>query len=81
MVSLGYGQSGLWQSRLWQSGLWQVWVVAVYPFISVISVDSSSFIPIVFSPPAHLLTVHIAVYLSTQGKENEFLEKMAKLYA
>ena len=47
----------------------------------VISVYSSSFLPIIFSPLGHLLTGNIAVYLPAQGKEKEFLEEMAKLNA
>jgi hypothetical protein len=42
--------------------------------IQVFPVKSTAFLPVIFSPPKHPVTIHIAVY-----KENEFVEEVAKL--
>ena len=49
------------------------------PFIKMIPVDSPAFQPMVFKPPGHNLSIHIAVYLPTQGQENEFVDCISKL--
>ena len=56
-----------------------LWKIKHDPHISIVPVDSSSFLPIIFSPPGYATTVHICIYLPTQGKENQFLGDMAKL--
>ena len=56
-----------------------MWRTEYDPFVSILAVESSAFLPLLFSPPGHPLSIHIAVYLPTQGKENEFMAEIAKL--
>ena len=49
------------------------------PFVSVVPVCSSSFLPVVFAPPNLPLSIHICVYLPTAGKEWEFVDNLSKL--
>ena len=49
------------------------------PFVTAVSVDCPAFQPIVFHPPNHIPSVHVAVYLPTQGQENEFMSCISKL--
>ena len=41
--------------------------------------DSSSFLPIVFSPPGYPSSIHLTIYLPTAGKDAEFVDEMVKL--
>ena len=56
-----------------------MWKKHLDPFIDVIPVDSSVFLQILFSPPNHPKSIHVAVYLPTQGKEKEFMTELSKL--
>ena len=47
----------------------------VHPCLS----SSSSFLPIVFSPPGHRTSIHLSIYLPTAGRDTEFVEEMVKL--
>ena len=55
------------------------WKKSLDSFVSVYSVTTSSFLPIIFSPPGAPVSVHIALYLPTSGLEAEFLEQIALL--
>ena len=48
-------------------------------YISTYTVDTSCFLPIIFSLPGAPVTIHVALYLPTSGKEVEFLEELSKL--
>ena len=56
-----------------------MWKALHDPHVSIIPVGTSSFSPIKFSPPGHPTSIHIAVYLPTQGKEAEFLDEISSL--
>ena len=56
-----------------------LWKRSFDPFIKVVPVNTTAFLPIIFSPPNHQLTIHFAVYLPTSGKEHEFIEEVSKL--
>ena len=56
-----------------------LWKRSFDPHITVVSVDSTSFLPIIFSPPDHSTTIHIAIYLPTQGRDKDFTEDFSKL--
>ena len=58
-----------------------LWKQSLDPYISVVTVDSSAFLPIILAPPSHQLSIHLAIYLPTQGKEKDFIEDLAKLSA
>ena len=56
-----------------------MWKIEHDPYVSVIPSEFSSYLPILFSAPGCPISVHIAVYLPTHGKDNEFLEEISKL--
>ena len=56
-----------------------LWKVELDPYITVHSVSSTSFLPVIFNPPGSLKSIHFAVYLPTLGHENEFVEELSKL--
>ena len=56
-----------------------LWKNELDPFVKVHEVKTPSFLPIVFSPPNLPLTIHVAVYLPTMGKESEFLDQLSAL--
>ena len=56
-----------------------LWKRAYDPHIKVVSVESTAFLPIIFSPPNQPISIHVAIYLPTSGKENEFVEETAQL--
>ena len=60
-------------------GTMSLWKIEHDPFISIHPVFSSSFLPLIFDPPYCPLSIHIAVYLPTLGKESKFFEELSKL--
>ena len=48
-------------------------------FITTYPVTTSSFLPIIYSPPGCPVSVHIALYFPTSGKETEFIDQMCPL--
>ena len=60
-------------------GTMVMWKKFLDPHITVLPLVSSSFLPILFHPPGAPLTIHIAVYLPTSGKETEFVSELSKL--
>ena len=47
--------------------------------MSIHQVTSTSFLPLVFSPPGCPLSVHFAIYLSISGREADFLDQISQL--
>ena len=60
-------------------GIMILWKAAYDSFITARSINSTAFLPIIFSPPQLPTSVHVAVYLPTAGKEGSFVEELAKL--
>ena len=56
--------------------LWRKWLD---PYVSVFPSQSSSFLPLVLKLPNARISVHIAVYLPTHGKDTEFISELASL--
>ena len=56
-----------------------MWKREFDPFITVVPVESSSFLPIVFNPPGSHCTIHIGIYLPTAGLDPEFIVELAEL--
>lgn len=56
-----------------------MWKKEYDQFITIISVQSSSFIPIVLNPPGQPCTIHIGIYLPTAGQDPAFIEELAEL--
>ena len=51
------------------------------PYISIHRVATSAFLPLIFDPPNLPLTIHLAIYLPTAGRDSEFVEELAALDA
>ena len=62
-------------------GTMSLWKTELDPHISVLPSSTTSFLPILFSPPGSPPSVHISIYLPTSGKESEFLGEISQLRA
>ena len=51
------------------------------PFVSVWPVSTTAFLPILFHPPGSSLSIHIAIYLPTAGKDVLFVDELSNLCA
>ena len=60
-------------------GTMAMWKASLDPFISVQQPPSSSFLPIVFSPPDSITSIHVSVYLPTHGQDARFVDDLAAL--
>ena len=60
-------------------GTMVLWKTKHDPYIDIHPVVSSAFLPVIFNPPGSILSIHIAVYLPTDGQEHEFVEELSKL--
>ena len=56
-----------------------MWRRCLDPYITVHPVQSSAFLPIVLQLPGAEISVHLALYLPTSGKEYEFVSELANL--
>ena len=56
-----------------------LWKKDLEPYISVYPTSSSSFLPLVYSPPGSPTSIHIALYLPTSGLETEFVDQITEL--
>ena len=64
-----------------KGGTMVMWQVSLDSFIQIHPVHTSSFLPVVYSPPGCPVSVHIALYMPTSGKETDFLEELSSLGA
>ena len=63
-----------------KGGTMAMWKRGLDPYITVWTEHvSPSFLPLLFSFPGSVLSIHVTIYLPTAGKEVEFIEVMAKL--
>ena len=62
-------------------GTMALWKREHDPYISIHKVASSAFLPIVFNPPNLPLTIHLAIYLPTAGRDADFVTDLAALDA
>ena len=61
-------------------GTMVLWKKHLDPFITIWTDDiSPAFLPLLFTPPGIIASIHISIYLPTSGKNVEFTEEMAKL--
>ena len=56
--------------------LWRKWLD---PYISVHPVQTSAFLPLVLKLPDTRISVHVALYLPTHGRDTEFVSELAAL--
>ena len=60
-------------------GTMALWKHGLDPHITIHPPSTTSFLPVIFSPPGSPVTVHIGVYLPTSGQENQFVEQLLEL--
>ena len=60
-------------------GTMVLWKKSLDCYISVFPVNCTSFLPVVFSPPGSPVSVHIALYLPTSGREDDFINSIIDL--
>ena len=60
-------------------GTMVMWRIELDPYITVIPSSCPAFLPVLFKPPGQLVSIHVAIYLPTQGQENEFIDCISKL--
>jgi hypothetical protein len=56
-----------------------MWKNELDAFITVYPVTTTSYLPVIYSPPGAPVSVHIALYLPTSGQETEFIEQITLL--
>ena len=56
-----------------------LWRKYLDPYISILSVSTSSFLPLILRLPGARVSAHIVVYLPTHGKDPEFIAELANL--
>ena len=60
-------------------GTMTIWKKTLDKYISLPHVSSSSFLPILFTPPGSPASIHIGIYLPTSGKEAQFFTEITQL--
>ena len=60
-------------------GTMAIWKRSVDKYITLYPVRSSSFLPVIFSPPGSPVSVHIGLYLPTSGQETQFVSQVTHL--
>ena len=56
-----------------------LWNHRLDPYVTVHPVNTSSFLPIIFSPPDSPVSIHVSVYLPTHGQDEKFVEELSAL--
>ena len=62
-------------------GTMVMWLREYDQFITLPPVSSPSLLPFIFHPPGMQLSIHVAIYLPTAGREEEYVEALAELDA
>ena len=62
-----------------KGGTMALWRKHLDQFVTPLPSTSSSFLPILFSPPGYKPTVHITIYLPTAGQDDNFVDEIVKL--
>ena len=61
-------------------GTLMLWSRALDPYIEVYSTTSTAFLPIILKVPGLQTSIHVALYLPTQGRDTEFVSELANLH-
>ena len=56
-----------------------MWSHDLDPYITILEPSSSRILTMVLDKPGYQVTIHINIYLSTSGKETEFVQELALL--
>ena len=62
-----------------KGGTMALWKQKHDQYVTPIPSPSSSFLPIVFSPPDHPPSIHLALYLPTAGQDTDFIDEIVNL--
>ena len=62
-----------------KGGTMVVWRRSLDPYIKVVEVSSSAFLPILLTIPGYCPSVHVALYLPTHGQDSEFVSELTNL--
>ena len=68
-------------SRRASGGTMILWRVKFDPYVKVLPSNTTSALPILLTIPGVAISVHVALYLPTSGKEAEFVSALADLEA
>ena len=60
-------------------GTMVMWKSSLDKYVQAHPVVSTSFLPVIFSPPGYPVSVHIALYLPTAGRDADYVEQLALL--
>ena len=60
-------------------GTLAMWKRELDPYVTVLKCPSPGILPIIFTHPEFVTSVHITVYLPTRGQESEFIDALALL--
>ena len=60
-------------------GTMTMWKKELNPFVTILEPTSSRILTIVLDKPGYPITIHKNIYLSTAGKETEFVQELALL--
>jgi hypothetical protein len=56
-----------------------MWKKKLNPYVSIYSVNTHAFTPLVLQLPGHKISIHISLYLPTSGKDQEFVNELSNL--
>ena len=62
-----------------QGGTLMLWNKQLDPYIKVPNLSSTAILPIILQLPGLKTSIHVSIYLPTQGKEAEFVSELANL--
>ena len=60
-------------------GTMVLWRKSIDKFVTIHPVPTSSFLAIIFSPPGSPVTAHFSLYLTTSGRDVDFLDQICQL--
>ena len=72
------GDLPLTKTKAW-GGTMALWKLCYNPFVTIHPPPSTSILPLLFNPPQCSLSIHVAIYLPTSGKESQFIAEVANL--
>ena len=62
-----------------KGGTMLLWRKSLDPYVKLIKVSSSAFLPLLLTIPGYYPSVHVALYLPTHGQDTEFVSELASL--
>lgn len=74
-----YDQESAFTKNKTSGGTMVLWRTELDPYITVFPVSTTSFLPVIYSPPDSAPSIHISIYLPTSGQEKEFVNEITEL--